>query len=300
MSSSRDPGFDSMMLAKFASLKSPETVLPPSHYFCHTSRTITVFEQYPKSKIHFLLFPRVGAPPRVPGNLKDILTLLTSPEVSKSEAEALLREMREDAEIVKGQIEEEMMFNFKYKPEVWIGFKVAPSFRYLHLHVMTDDLTGKAMKTPRHFFSFHPNHGEFLPLDEVLSWFEIVDERYKDNLRDLRKRHLKFSKRGRQACEQATEDRRVYDCYHRYSGIECRFEAKDLPTMKKHLDEHFEKRREEGKKRQENREKFEERQARHQARLAEEKRQESEERDGTEAGPQAQLTTGEDDTIHVD
>lgn len=48
------------------------------------------------------------------------------------------------------------------------------------MHVMSDDLCGSNMKLPRHFFSFDPEHGEFYPLDEVLSWFEIVQVRYED------------------------------------------------------------------------------------------------------------------------
>lgn len=120
--------FDPMLFAKYASLKEPEKVLPSIH-FHHTSRTLTIVEQYPKSKIHSIMIPRAGAPPRVRENLKDLYTLLTSPEVSKAEAETLLREMREDAEAQKAKLEEEMIYSFGFKSNFWMGFKVRPSYK---------------------------------------------------------------------------------------------------------------------------------------------------------------------------
>ena len=43
--------------------------------------------------------------------------------------------------------------------------------RHLHLHVISSDLTAPALKTKRHYNTFSPRVGFFVPLDEVLSWF---------------------------------------------------------------------------------------------------------------------------------
>ena len=51
--------------------------------------------------------------------------------------------------------------------------------RYLHMHVMSNDLAGEAMEKSKHFFSFHPTHGEFLLIDDVLEWFDIRPEVYR-------------------------------------------------------------------------------------------------------------------------
>lgn len=42
----------------------------------------------------------------------------------------------------------------------------------MHLHIISADLSARAMKTKRHYNSFHPTLGFFVHLDEVLEWFE--------------------------------------------------------------------------------------------------------------------------------
>jgi len=44
--------------------------------------------------------------------------------------------------------------------------------RHLHLHVISSDLTTEALKTKRHYNSFSPRVGFFVPLAEVRPWFE--------------------------------------------------------------------------------------------------------------------------------
>jgi hypothetical protein len=43
--------------------------------------------------------------------------------------------------------------------------------RHLHLHVISADLTAPALKTKRHYNSFSPRTGFFVPLTEVRAWF---------------------------------------------------------------------------------------------------------------------------------
>lgn len=48
-------------------------------------------------------------------------------------------------------------------------------WRHLHLHVISADLCSPAMKVKKHYNSFHPKLGFFIPLDDVLSWFDAED-----------------------------------------------------------------------------------------------------------------------------
>jgi hypothetical protein len=47
--------------------------------------------------------------------------------------------------------------------------------RHLHLHVISSDLCSPSLKQKKHYNSFHPTLGFFLHIDEVLSWFEMDD-----------------------------------------------------------------------------------------------------------------------------
>jgi hypothetical protein len=47
--------------------------------------------------------------------------------------------------------------------------------RHLHLHVISSDLTAPALKTKRHYNTFSPRVGFFVPLDEVRAWFDNDD-----------------------------------------------------------------------------------------------------------------------------
>lgn len=118
--------FDFAVLRKYAEKKRPDK-MSPNIYFMHTKYTVTVYDLYPKAMYHFLLLPRLGPPPYVAPNLVDLRTLLNSKEVSKREAEALLNTMKEDAEKVKEQIEQEMINTCGFKWEIWMGFHPAPS-----------------------------------------------------------------------------------------------------------------------------------------------------------------------------
>ncbi len=38
----------------------------------------------------------------------------------------------------------------------------------LHLHVISSDLMSPSLKTKKHYQSFHPTHGFFIPLTDVI------------------------------------------------------------------------------------------------------------------------------------
>ena len=43
---------------------------------------------------------------------------------------------------------------------------------HIHMHIISEDLCSKNLKTKKHYNSFHPSLGFFLLLDDVLSWFD--------------------------------------------------------------------------------------------------------------------------------
>ena len=47
--------------------------------------------------------------------------------------------------------------------------------RHLHLHVMSSDLVAPALKNKKHYNSFSPDLGFWLPLATVRSWVEADD-----------------------------------------------------------------------------------------------------------------------------
>jgi len=50
---------------------------------------------------------------------------------------------------------------------------------HLHLHVLSADLCSEKMKNKKHYNSFHPKHGFFLHMDDVLSWFDAEPSYFK-------------------------------------------------------------------------------------------------------------------------
>jgi hypothetical protein len=40
--------------------------------------------------------------------------------------------------------------------------------RHIHLHVISSDLDSPSLKSKKHFNSFHPELGFFIPLDQVI------------------------------------------------------------------------------------------------------------------------------------
>lgn len=124
--------FDIAIFSKYAEKRHPEK-LPKNLYFHHTKRTVTVFDEHPKSLFHFLLIPRLGEARSglTKPNLVNLQVLLNSPEVSKADAFKLLSDMKEDALEIKEKIEAEMMDRFEFKWDIWMGFHAAPSMEYV-------------------------------------------------------------------------------------------------------------------------------------------------------------------------
>lgn len=98
--------------------------------------------------------------------------------------------------------------------------------RHLHLHVISSDLTAPALKTKRHYNSFSPRTGFFVPLAEVRTWFLKNDAAAAAAPQLAKVRRL---------APEEYEPRLKYalECFR------CDQPAKNMPALKKHLQDEF-------------------------------------------------------------
>ncbi|KAH9035383.1 hypothetical protein EDB85DRAFT_1944573 [Lactarius pseudohatsudake] len=225
------------VLRTYAKLPGPSiTALPPTVYFSHTKQTLTIFDAYPKALFHFLVLPRLsdGDERSSPSDLTDLRTLLRK----RAFAEETLRVLADEAARLRGVIEGEMRARYGFAWEVWAGFHacaVDGSDRHLHLHVISSDLTAQALKTKKHYNSFSPRAGFFVPLAEVRAWFN--DNAAAPQCAALRRRTMS-------PVSNAFSNAFVV------ANL-----AKNMPALKKHLQEEFDAlRKREGKSKKRRRE----------------------------------------------
>ncbi|KAJ3820052.1 HIT-like domain-containing protein [Lentinula raphanica] len=207
--------------------KAPST-LPQSLLFSSSSRTLTIYDTYPKAIFHFLVLPRVQAGSAV--GLDDLDSLRTLFARGKDSARDVLNALNEDAQGIKREIELEMQERYGFKWPIWIGFHSVPSMHHLHLHVISSDLCSERLKNKKHYNSFHPKLGFFLHVDDVLSWFDSEPSYYEKMIQLDHKEYEKLLK----------ED---LVCW------KCEASMKNIPTLKAHLQEEWYKvaKREKGK-----------------------------------------------------
>lgn len=186
------------ILRKYASMSNPAS-LPPSVLLSHSPTTLTIFDSYPKATFHFLVLPRV-VPPLTAPTLTNLRALLKH---DKERAKRVLVDLSEEAARVRALVEAEMVKRYAFKWDIWTGFHAVPSMecvrvsatpiqyitdlrthintrnsRHLHLHIISSDLVAAPLKTKRHYNSFHPTRGFFLPLADVLGWFDAAPSEY--------------------------------------------------------------------------------------------------------------------------
>lgn len=99
--------------------------LPPSILFSHTPTSLTIYDCYPKSIFHFLVLPF----PRDKLTYADLDSLKTLLQGDKERAKEVLTSMREDAQELKREIQEEMIGRYGFSWPVWTGFHATPSMR---------------------------------------------------------------------------------------------------------------------------------------------------------------------------
>ncbi|KAJ4480591.1 HIT-like domain-containing protein, partial [Lentinula edodes] len=215
--------------------KVPSTI-PSSILFSSSSKSLTIYDSFPKSIFHFLVLPRVQSGSSI--DIDDLESLKTLFARDKEDAKIILNALNEDAQGVKREIEQEMQTRYGFKWPIWIGFHGAPSMHHLHLHVISSDLCSERLKNKKHYNSFHPKLGFFLHIDDVLSWFDSEPSYYREMVKLDQKAYEKLLK----------ED---LVCW------KCEAPMKNIPTLKAHLQEEWnetskrEKRRAERKRKQE-------------------------------------------------
>ncbi|KAF9069943.1 hypothetical protein BDP27DRAFT_666644 [Rhodocollybia butyracea] len=134
----------------------------------------------------------------------------------------MINALHEDANKVKQEIEQEMQKRYGFIWPVWIGFHGAPSMHHLHLHVISSDLCSERLKNKKHYNSFHPKLGFFLHIDDVLSWFDAAPSYYDE-----------MSKLDTHAYEKLLKEDLI--CWN------CEAPMKNIPTLKSHLQEEWDK-----------------------------------------------------------
>ncbi|OBZ75934.1 Aprataxin [Grifola frondosa] len=185
----------------------------------HAATTITIFDAFPKSIFHFLV--------------SELMNLRTLLKCDKARILEVLDNLRAEGRSMKSQIEEEMLKRYGFKWGVWMGFHSVQSMEcaflpltseYIHLHVLSADLCSPAMKVKKHFNSFRPGLGFFLPIDDVISWFDDdVDPSYRDMMIALKpSRYEPYLK----------EDMQCWRCNEVF---------KTMPKLKEHLQQEWDK-----------------------------------------------------------
>ncbi|TFK98942.1 HIT-like domain-containing protein [Pterulicium gracile] len=215
--------------------KADPSSLSPSILFTHSDQFLTIFDAYPKAIFHFLVLPRTAS--TVSGyitstrsssasdaaltmaDFSNLRSLLKHPR-----AKEVLDDFKREAEEVKEKIVEEMMGRYGFKWDLWIGFHAVPSMEHIHLHIISSDLCAPSLKNKKHYNSFHPKEGFFLHLDEVLDLFEGGSST--------------TTKLPLSPSQYEAILKRPLACF------KCHSEMKNMPTLKKHLQEEWEKQKE--------------------------------------------------------
>lgn len=92
--------------------KVPSTI-PSSILFSSSSKSLTIYDSFPKSIFHFLVLPRVQSGSSI--DIADLESLKTLFARDKEEAKIILNALNEDAQGVKREIEQEMQTRYGFK-----------------------------------------------------------------------------------------------------------------------------------------------------------------------------------------
>ncbi|WVQ85417.1 hypothetical protein IAT38_007582 [Cryptococcus sp. DSM 104549] len=176
------PASPLLVLRQYATLPDPSS-LPPTQVLISNENTLAVFDAFPKAKYHFLVMPRYPFPPQsdpdsresiVPLDVLDNLTSLLL-RGGKRQREEVLRAMADTAREVEEMIRDEMLKTEGFEWDIDVGFHAIPSMKHIHLHVISGDRISPALKSKKHYNSFRPDLGFFIPIMEVQRW--IQDDR---------------------------------------------------------------------------------------------------------------------------
>jgi len=156
-------------------------------------------------------------------DLKSLL-LKTSPDVR----EQVIISLSDMASEVEEMMRDEMHKTEGFEWGIDIGFHAIPSMKHLHLHVISDDMISTSLKTKKHYNSFRPDLGFFIPLAEVQRWLRQDEEYLRERVEAL----------------YATEGllSQTLTCF------KCDEPFNNIPKLKTHLEEEFKQAKKEGLK----------------------------------------------------
>jgi aprataxin len=113
------------------------------------------------------------------------------------------------------------------------------------MHVMSGDLVSEKLKHKKHYNSFHPKLGFFLHIDEILSWFD-AESTYYQNV-SLSSDGLFLPKYQPILTKAVFQQKMVKLSSTKYepllksslSCFRCHSEQRNIPTLKKHLQDEW-------------------------------------------------------------
>ncbi|WFD18135.1 hypothetical protein MCAP1_000347 [Malassezia caprae] len=180
-----------LALRRIAEKKDPSEITR-DNVIAWDDHTYVIYDGYPKSQFHFLILPRipfviaeespqgkknmVTVPPRDMESIRSLLASRYAPAVLGRIA--AMEQRYADLDSGDG-----------LEWGVRSGFHAVPSMRHLHLHVISDDLVSDRLKQRKHYLSFHPRMGIWLPLAEAQALADAgqrlphTDEEYEEGLR---------------------------------------------------------------------------------------------------------------------
>ncbi|KXJ80411.1 hypothetical protein RP20_CCG025076 [Aedes albopictus] len=120
----------------------------PTNHVARSDLAVVIRDKFPKSRQHFLVLPWADI---------DNVYQLTSQHIP------LLNEMlRLGLQAIE--------VSRCHRADFSMGFHMKPSMRRLHLHVISNDFTGRGMKTEKHWNIFHTDL--FMPFGSILAELE--------------------------------------------------------------------------------------------------------------------------------
>jgi len=122
--------------------------------FLETARYVCMFDGYPKGKIHLLVVPK-----------PDFLNIQYPSELNATHCDRLVV-LHRAAKAIARQVQRRFMGALSPGHGMKVGYHQKPSLSRMHIHLISDDLDGRGMKTKKHRDSFATDF--FVPVDAVL------------------------------------------------------------------------------------------------------------------------------------
>ena len=123
--------------------------------FLETARYVCIYDGYPKGKIHLLVVPK-----------PDFLNIKYPSELNATHCERLAV-LHSAAKAIARQVRRRFMDDLSPGHIMKVGYHHKPSLSRMHIHLISDDLSGRGMKTKKHRDSFATDF--FVPVDTVMA-----------------------------------------------------------------------------------------------------------------------------------